>query len=313
VPELPDGFYSGRIFVFPHVPEWRRFECRLPRYMHAPLGRIFQKGVDQVFSRPRAWFRISMPVRIPWLHIAISSIWLHASSASNVECFNQTVYFGKHGASAPISREGGASKFLVAPLSVLGESATPYLQEFQPSSDPNTGRYTIQNGRIQLTPARGDHGRTDGYVNLRLWVTSGKLGNKVGPGQVESFINKAPAPFLKVVNPASAAGGTDGENFQDAHARFAHALLSRDRIITRADLIASVRAFDRRIRDAKVAFGLRRSAEGLQRVQRIAVTLSRDEFVDPEVETPVLIDELSRWLRDRFLYDIDLAVDLDWA
>jgi hypothetical protein len=287
--------------------------CRLPRFMNAAFSRVFQKPPDQIFTRPRAWLRISMPPRVPPLHLAIASIWLHAVSASNVECFNQTVYFEKHGVAVPVSREGGASKFLVAPLSVFGESGTPYLPDLQPSSDPFAGRYSIQNGRIQLTPARNELGRPDGYVNLRLWVTSGKLCNKVGPGQVESFVAKSPAPFLSVINPTSAAGGTDGESFEVAQARFAHALLSRDRIITRADLIASVRAFDRRIRDAKVSFGLRRTNEGLQRVQRILVTASRDEFIDPEVETPVLIDELTRWLRDRFLYDIDLSVDLEWV
>ncbi len=125
------------------------------------------------------------PLGIGNLHTAITAISLHAISASNVECFNQTVYFDKHGASVPVSRQAGTSSYLVAPLSISGEGGSEYLPEFQPSYDAGAGRYSLHNGRIILTPARSLDDRLDTYVNLRLWVTAGARANGVGAGKVQ--------------------------------------------------------------------------------------------------------------------------------
>jgi hypothetical protein len=310
VPELPDGFYAGRMFVFPEVPPERRFLCKMPKAMEPALNKIFGRAAPQVFDRPRAWLRISFPRRVANLHTGISSIWLHAVSASNVECFNETIRFEEHGTSIPISREAGTSKFLVAPLSIFGEAKASYLPEFQPSSDPNVGRYNIHNGRIQLRPARHPDDRPETYANLRLWVSSGALANSVPPGKVQAFLKRASA--VRISNPTAAAGGTDGEGFQQAQARFAAALLSRDRIVTRQDLIGMVRAFDRRILDADVSIGLERTENGARRVQRVRCLMDREEFLDPEAEGQVLQQELRAHLRTRVLYDTDLSLELVW-
>lgn len=310
VPELPDGFYAGRGFVFPEVPAERRFLCKLPKAMEPALNKIFGRAAPQVFDRPRAWLRISFPRRVANLHTGIASVWLHAVSASNVECFNETVRFEEHGTSIPISREAGTAKYLVAPLSIFGEAKASYFPEFQPSSDPNVGRYNIHNGRIQLRPARHPDDRPESYANLRLWVSSGALANSVGPGKVQGFLKRASA--VRVSNPTAAAGGTDTEGFQQAQARFATAILSRDRIVTRQDLVAAVRAFDRRILDAAVSLGLDRTETGLRRVQRVRCLVDKEEFLDPPAEGRVLEQELSGHLRTRFLYDTDLSLELVW-
>ncbi len=310
VPELPDGFYAGRIFVFPEVPPDRRYVCKAPRAMEPALNKIFGRAAAQAFDRPRAWLRIGFPRRIASLHTGISSIWLHAVSASNVECFNETIRFEQQGTSVPISREAGTSKFLVAPLSIFGESQTAYLPEFQPSSDPSVGRYNLHNGRIQLRPARRPDDTPEAYANLRLWVSSGALANSVPPGKVQAFLKRATA--VRISNPTAAAGGTDGEGFQQAQARFASALLSRDRIVTRQDLIAAVRAFDRRIADARVGVTLERTEMGARRVQRVQCLVDREEFLDPEAEGRVLEQELAAHLRTRFLYDEALSLELVW-
>ncbi len=310
VPELPDGFYAGRGFVFPEVPAERRFLCKMPKAMEPALTKIFGRATPQVFDRPRAWLRISFPRRVANLHTGIASVWLHAVSASNVECFNETVRFEEQGTSIPISREAGTAKYLVAPLSIFGEAKASYLPEFQPSSDPNVGRYNLHNGRIQLRPARHPDDRLESYANLRLWVSSGALANSVGPGKVQGFLKRASA--VRVSNPTAAAGGTDTEGFQQAQARFATAILSRDRIVTRQDLVAAVRAFDRRILDADVSLGLDRTATGLRRVQRVRCLADKEEFLDPPAEGRVLEQELSGHLRTRFLYDTDLSLELVW-
>jgi hypothetical protein len=311
IPELPDGFYAGRIFVFPEVPPDRRFLCKMPRAMEPAFGRIFGRAAQQVFDRPRAWLRISFPSGVSSLHTGIVSIWLHAVSASNVECFNETIRFDEHGASIPISREAGTAKFLVAPLSIFGEAKAAYLPEFQPSGDPTVGRYSIHNGRIQLRPARHPDNRPESYANLRLWVSSGALANSVGPAKVQTFQSR-PGSAVRISNPTAAAGGTDGEGFQQAQARFAAALLSRDRIVTRADLVAAVRAFDRRILDARVSVSLQRTETGARRVHRVRCLLDPEEFLDRDAEGRVLQQELAAHLGGRFLYDEDLSLELVW-
>ena len=134
-PNLPNGFYGSRIFLLPVIPPERRFVCRIPRGMDVAIGKIFGREAAQLFAQPRAWIRISFPKTSPSLHQSISTISMHAMTVSNVECFNQTVYFDQQGTSIPISREAGTASYLVAPLSVFGETHTPYLPEFQPSAE----------------------------------------------------------------------------------------------------------------------------------------------------------------------------------
>ncbi len=237
---------------------------------------------------------------------------MHAVTASNVECLNQTIYFDKQGTSIPISREGGTANYLVAPLSIFGEHGSAYLPDLQPSSDPDTGRYTIRSGRIELRPAKRSDGREESYANVRIWATAGLLGNRVGPGQVEAFLKKGDLSAIRISNPTAAAGGSDGESYDEARIRFAEALLSRDRIVTRTDAEAVARSFDPRIVKVNVAAGLNRTERGLQRLQRITCTLDRNAFTDPDVELRVLEDDLARFLRTRLLYDTDLALKMEW-
>jgi hypothetical protein len=309
-PTLPAGFYSGRCFVFPEIAADRRFLCRCPRAMEPAFARMF--GAPQsVLSKERAWLRVGLPPAIGDVHTALHSVTLHAISASNVEVFNQTVYFDKHGTSIPVSGAAGSGSYLLSPLSISGEGGSEYLPEFHPSSDHSVGRYSIRNGRIVLTPARGPDGKPDAYANLRLWVTSGARGNQVGAGAVQTFAEPAPAG-LRMMNLTAAAGGANEESFTDARSRFAEAVLSRDRLVTRSDFLTALRAFDRRVLGASLSADLKRGIRGLHRVQRIRVQLEREAFLDPLAEGPVLAREIESYLAERFLYDMELHVDLEW-
>jgi hypothetical protein len=252
-----------------------------------------------------------MPLGIGNLHTALTSISVHAISASNVECFNQTVYFDKHGPSVPVSKQAGTSSYLVAPLSIFGECGSEYLPEFQPSFDAGAGRYSLQSGRIMLRPARSLDDRLDTYANLRLWVTTGARANSVGAGKVQVFVKPVSAG-MRVSNLTAAAGGASEEDYSQARARFEDAVLSRDRLVTRTDLITALRAFDRRVRGAELAAGLQRGVQGLQRVQRITIHLSRGDFIDPSEESRVLAEDIKAYLSQRFLYDLELAIDVEW-
>ncbi len=312
-PLLPPGFYAGRVFLFPAIPPERQALCTVPRGLEPPLGRIFGREAQHLFSQPRAWLKITFPRDIPPLHTAIGGIFLHAITASNVECFNQTIVFEKHGTAIPISREGGTDWQLVSPLSIIGENDTPYLDEMAPSTDPNVGRYAIRNGRIEITPARWPDGRPQSQVNVRVWISAGEAANQVGPGMITSIELKGAGASLRVLNPTSAAGGTSSESFATAQERFSAALLSRDRVVTRADLLAVVRAFDRRIRDARIASAVERVGGARRRVERVTVSLDREDFTDPDLEASYLRDELQSLLASRFLHDIDLSVRTEWV
>lgn len=312
VPNLPAGFYGSRLFLMPVIPPARRFLCRIPRGMEAALTRIFGRDSGKLFAEPRAWVRISFPKSSPSLHDGISTVWLHAMTASNVECSNQTVYFDQQGTSIPISREAGTASYLVAPLSIFGEMHTAYLSEFEPASRQDVGRFSIRNGRIELRPARRPEGTNEAYANVRAWVTSGVLGNSVGPGQVETFLKRGIINGVRITNPTAAAGGTNSENYEQAQTRFAEALLSRGRIVTQADLENMAKSFDRRIVRVNVTARLNRTEKGLQRFQQVTCRLDRDGFVDPETELGVLRNDLDRFLRGRFLYDTELQLELEW-
>jgi hypothetical protein len=176
--------------------------------------------------------------------------------------------------------------------------------------DFDAGRYAIRNGRIELRPALRPDGHPETYANLRLWVTSGKLGNQVGPGQLTGLLKKSSIAGLRLTNPTSAAGGTDQEQLSNARVRLAAALLSRDRVVTQEDLASVVRSFDARILQADVVPGIKRTKEGLQRVEHVTVRVGKDDFVDPETELEMLKADLLQHLASRFPRGTQLTVNV---
>ena len=309
-PKLPGGFWNSRCFVFPNVPPERRFCCEVPRGLE-PGIKAFERPA--LFVQPRAWIRIQLSPRVEALHSALSAAHLHSQSASNVECFNQTVRFDEIGGTIPITREVGTASFLVAPLSVTGESGTTYVPEFQPSFEPAVGRYRLHQGYLTMTPGRWPNGDLEHYANVRLWMTLGSTGNRMGVARLASFSKAPPAPHVRVLNITSAAGGTDGESFSSAKQRFGETLLSRERLITRADLNTAIRAFDRRIAHIEIQPALTRTATGLRRMHKITLGASRSEFVAPDHEAQVLLSDLESYLQERVPLDVDLALELIWS
>ncbi len=309
-PSLPGGFWRGKCFVLPSIPTERHFLCEAPHGLEASLRAIFERS--GLFLKPRAWLRIQFDARVEPLHTAISAVYLHAQSASNMECSNQTVRFAENGTTIPISGETGGRSFLVAPLSITGESGETYLPEFQPSLHPGIGRYRLHHGYLTLLPGKMPNGADESYANVRLWMTAGAAGNHMGVARLRSF-GKAPARGLSVENITAAAGGSNGEGLYSAQRRFSEALLSRQRLLTRADLEVSIRSFDRRITSIDVHPILARSARGLRRMHRITVTALRDRFAAPEEEARALVTDLHSFLAERMPLDVDVSVELAWA
>ena len=329
LPEIPDGFYSGRQFLFPAMgPEIDQAAgqaeghggdagsgllCRAPRLLEPALARICGRSVEALLEQPRLWIKIPMPPGIPALHHALNNILLHTMTASNVFARNQTVEFERDGISLPVARTGGTPEFLVAPIAVTSSANDPYEPGSRPQGGVGKGWFEIHNNRMTLHPGLNAEGAPDHAANVRLWLTNGSLGNRVGPGDITGFTNSATLQHTRVVPFTAAAGGTDGEDFANEERRFAEALLTRGRIVTRKDLEAAALAIDRRILLAETRSGIERGRDGLRRVERLELTLDAEGFSKPELELPALQQQVERSLRSRLVHGLELEVEFVWS
>lgn len=308
LPTLAAGFYGSRVLLFPEIPAERRSTCAVPRGMEQALRKMFAGSTQELFRKQRAWLRVSVPTGIPSLQHSIRNIILNTITASNVECVNQTIWFEMQGTCIPVAQAaGGSAGHLVAPLSIVGESGECYLAEHEPETQKGSGRFALRNGRIELNPGISREGQSDRYANVRLWMTNGTLGNRVGSGQITALINSRDVKS-RFSNLTPAAGGCDAPQEGSTKARLAARLLSRDRIVTRRDLLNEVRAYDQRIVTADVTPGVMRTEIGLQRVQQLTVHVARDKFVDPKEEIEILAADLHQHLADRFPYGTRLSL-----
>ena len=314
LPEIPDGFYSGRQFVFPEMDESRKLLCTVPRFLEGALARICGRDLTSFLSTPRVWIKIPLPPGVSSLRNAINGILLHAMTASNVFCRNQTIQLAQDGTSIPVGRSSdGIQEMLVAPLSVSSTANEPYEAGLRPRRNAAVGWYELHNDRLTLHPGSDPDGHPQTAVNVRLWLTNGELGNRVGPGDITGFANSATFDEISVNHVTAAAGGTNGDDYPNTQRRFAEALLSRGRIVTRADLEASTLSFDRRILAVEVRSQIERQPEGLRRMERLWVTLDEAGFTRAEIELPVLQQGLEAYLRQRLVQGILLDVRFEWG
>ena len=309
---LAEGFYGPRSFILPTFPSDRRFSSAIPQQMDEAIHRIFGKATDSLFDKKRAWIKIGLP-ECHNLNEEIVRIALHCVTASNLEILNQTLYFKLTGTSVPVSSEGGTTKHLVLPISVLGESGTTYLMESQPSGETSVGRYRFRNGRIEITPAQSPEGIADQFANVRLLVSDGTRANSVAAGSIKTFISRGAPPGLTVTNLTAAAGGSDGEPSKHARERFAELLLCRERVVTQSDLENVVKAFEPKVSQVRIRPTLERTPKGLRRIHRVTVVVPKDLLLDVDEQSRVLQQELEYHLRDRVLIDLDVRVAVEWS
>ncbi len=311
---LPEGFYGGSVFLFPEVPPERRFLTRIPRQMEGPLNQIFQDGAAELFDRERAWIRIALPQEADAIAADIDRVALHCATASNVEILNQTIRFDEVGSSIPVSDGSGRVRHFVRPLSIKGERGTEYVHESQPVADRRTGRYGYRRGRLEIEPARTMRGEVDAYANVRVLLSNGRLkgDDSVGAGGLTTFVNRATPRTMEIRNVNAAAGGTDEEPFKGARQRFSEILLSRERILSRADLEAVIKAYEPKVQKVRSRPLLKRSPDGLRRVQLITLELKRDSFTAPDEEAQVLQHDLEAHLQERALLGLEIQVAVEW-
>ena len=312
VPSIPDGFYSGRQFVFPPMAGANRFLCRVPRLLEPVLARLVNRDAGLLLEKSRLWIKIPMPSAVPALHHAVNGILLHTMTASNVFARNQTLRYERDGISVPVVKAGGTPEHLVAPLAITSLDNDPYQPGNRPHAKASAGRYELSNNRLTLTPGTGPDGAPHTGANVRLWLTNGELGNRVGPGDITGFANAAALAGIHVAPVTAASGGSDGDDHATERRRFADALLTRGRIVTRMDLQTAALAMDRRILEAMTTSGVERRAKGLRRVERLHLTLDPHGFTKPEVELPALKSQIESTLSARLVQGLELEVEFAW-
>ena len=312
LPSIPDGFYTGRQYLFPTMQAGMPLLCSAPRLLESVLGRILNRDVAQMLEEPRLWIKIPMPPNVPALHHAINGILLHTMTASNVFARNQTIHYEQDGVSIPVVKEGGTPEHLVAPLTVMSTNNDPYEASTRPGADPSVGRFELANNRLTLYPGVDNDGVPHAGANVRLWLTNGALGNRVGPGDILGFANAAALNGLRLAPFTAASGGSDGEHLASEERRFADALLTRGRIVTKQDLETAALAMDRRILDASSTSGVLRKNGGIHRIERLQLTLDSHGFSKPEIELPALKSQVESSLGARIVQGLELEVEFLW-
>ena len=313
LPDIADGFYGGRQFLFPSMDAGQSLLCRVPRLLKPALAALIERGLDAWLEQPRLWIRIPMPPAIPLLHHAINNILINTMTVSNIFARNQTVQFERDGLSIPVIKQGGTPEHLVAPLAVTSETNQPYQPGTRIGADATAGWYELNNGRLTLHPGSDAGGQPHQAANVRLWLTNGAIGNHVGPGDITGFSNAAALQGIALVPFTAAAGGSDGEEMASEERRFADALLTRGRIVTQEDLRTAALAIDRRVLKAETHSSVERGDHGLGRILRLALTLDSQAFSKPELELPPLQSQLEGSLRGRLVPGLELRVEFQWS
>ena len=312
LPSIPNGFYSGRQFVFPVMQGDAPFLCRVPRLLQPAMARIVNRDPSALLAQPRLWIKIPMPPGVPALHHAMNGIVLHTMTASNVFARNRTIRFEQDGVSVPVVQNSGTPEHLVAPLAVMSVENEPYEYGSRPGANASSGRFEIMNGRLTLIPGVHSDGSPHTAANVRLWLTNGELGNRVGPGDITGFANPAAMTGLRLAPVTAASGGVDAEDRASEERRFADALLTRGRIVTRLDIEKAALAMDRRILEAKTSSAMERRAEGLRRLERLRLTLDSHGFSKPDIELPALQSQIEESLKQRLVHGLELEVEFVW-
>ncbi len=313
LPAIADGFYGGRQFLFPRMAAERKLLCSAPRLLRPVLAALVERGLDRWLEEPRLWIKIPMPPGIPQLHHGINNVLLHTMTASNLFARNQTVQFGRDGLSVPVIKAGGTPERLVAPMSITSDTNEPYEFGTKAGANGAAGWYELHNGRLTLHPGASVDGTPHAAANVRLWLTNGTLGNRVGPGDITGFSNSAALQGIRVVPFTAASGGSDGEDLATEERRFADALLTRGRIVTQGDLETAALALDRRVLAANTRSGVERGEVGLQRVLRLELRLDPAGFSKPEIELPSLKSQIETTLRGRLVHGSLLEVEFLWS
>jgi hypothetical protein len=308
--ELAAGPFGGQVFLFPTVPEARRWRCAVPAVIKPALASLLQPEQVKALQKPLIWLQIPLPPGSSGLAAAIQRIAANAVTASNMDVVSEQVPFDRMGNVVTLEPEGKRGRFLMGVLSVTGEKGGGYAASSELDVPLDAGRWRYRDARLDLRPAPNETGRLDTYAMIRLLYCDGENANGLDPGEIKRIGSPLANVTAKVANLTPSRGGAAPPDYAPAKLRFAELVRTRERVVTAADADIAVRAFEPRTRRVRVVPVTSISGGSALQGQVISVTVNPGDFADPEAELPRLEAQLTRHLRERAVLGFDLHVEV---
>jgi hypothetical protein len=310
---LDDGVYGGQVWIFPPVPPPRRALCSTPAGMGDAARRLLPDGHADALDAPLAWLRIPLPAGVEGVADAVQRVVVNCVTASNVEVWNEQVLFDRAGRVVTLAPEGHADRHVMGILSVIGEAGTPYAEESDVAAPLTHGRYRYRAGELEFRPARGPTGRMDGYAMARLLFCDAERANGMEGGDLHRIGSSLSNATAQVANLTVTRGGCEPPPFAPARTRFAELLLTRERVVTAADIEVTVRAFEPRVRGVRVESCAELHDGALRRVESVTARVNPADFADPEAEVIRLRGQLQRHLQERAVIGQQIRVEVEYG
>ncbi len=310
VVNLAAGPYGEQVFIFPPVPEDRRWRGTLPRVLAPAIPALLPPDQARGLAQPLAWLHVPLAPGTPAVASSVQRIALNAVTASNMEVVAEQVPFDRMGTVVTLEPEGRKGRFLMGVLSVTGERGSAYAADSALDAPLGAGRWRYRERRLDLRPAQDPAGRLDTYAMVRLLYCDGESANGIDPGGVRQLGSPLGNVTAKVSNLVPSRAGAAPPEYPPARLRFAELVRTRERVVTAADAEIAVRAFEPRV--AAVAVTPVTSVEGgrARQGQHVAVSVRPADFADPEAELPRLGAQLERHLRERAVLGFNLSVSV---
>ncbi len=308
VVELAAGPYGAQVFVFPPIPENRRWRCAPPESIAPALPSLLQPDQAKGLTRPLIWLHVPLPPETASVAAALQRIAVNAVTASNMDIVSEQVPFDRMGSVVTLEPEGKRGRYLMGVLSVTGEKGTAYAPNAALDVPLGAGRWRYRDRRLDLRPARDATARWDTYAMVRLLYCDGDGANGIDAGEIKRIGSPLANVTAKVANLVPSRAGAAPPEYAPARLRFAELVRTRERVVTAADAEIAVRAFEPRTRGVTVepltAVEGGRSRQG----QLVTVTVAAGDFADPEAELPRLETQLAQHLQQRAVLGFDISV-----
>ena len=306
--DLAAGPYGEQVFIFPPVPEDRRWRTAVPRVIAPAIPSLLPPDQAKGLGQPLVWLYVPLAPGTPSVASSLQRIALNAVTASNMEVVSEQIPFDRMGNVVTLEPEGKKGRFLMGVLSVTGERGTAYSPDAALDAPLGAGRWRYRERRLDLRPAQDPAGSFDTYAMVRLLYCDGAGANGIDPGGIRQLGSPLSNVTAKVANLVPTRAGAAPPEYAPAKLRFAELVRTRERIVTAADAEIAVRAFEPRV--TRVTVTPETSIEGgrSRQGQRVAASVTATDFADPEAELPRLEAQLARHLRERAVLGFDVTV-----
>jgi hypothetical protein len=310
VVDLAAGPYGEQVFIFPPVPEDRRWRTTVPRAILPAIPSLLPPDQAKGLAQPLVWLHVPLAPGTPSVASALQRIALNAVTASNMEVVAEQLPFDRMGSVVTLEPEGRKGRFLMGVLSVTGERGTAYAPDAALEVPLGAGRWRYRDRRLDLRPAQDATGRLDTYAMVRLLYCDGESANGIDPGGIRQIGSPLANVTAKVSNLVPSRAGSAPPEYPPAKLRFAELVRTRERVVTAADAEIAVRAFEPRVTSVSVTPVTSLEGGRARQGQLVSASVPPADFADPEAELPRLEAQLERHLRERAVLGFDVTVQV---